>query len=76
MAAKGEIVINAELCKGCGYCANFCPQDCIVMSDKFNSKGYFIPDITEPDKCNGCAICGQLCPDFAIEVYRYQKAAT
>jgi 2-oxoglutarate ferredoxin oxidoreductase subunit delta len=43
------------------------------MSDKFNSKGYFIPEFAEPDNCNGCMICGQLCPDFAIEVFRFEK---
>jgi len=74
--AKGEIVINETICKGCGYCAKFCSRGGIVMSrDKFTPKGYLLPAFSHPEKCNGCGICGWMCPRFAIEVYKYKEAA-
>ncbi len=73
--AKGEIVINETICKGCGYCAKFCSRGGIVMSrDKFTPKGYLLPIFANPEKCNACGICGWMCPRFAIEVYKYTEA--
>ncbi|MDY6844865.1 MAG: 4Fe-4S binding protein [Thermodesulfobacteriota bacterium] len=68
--AKGEIVIAENMCKGCSCCVELCPNDCLVMSDQFNPRGYFYPVFINEDNCTGCAICGLLCPDLAIEVYR------
>ena len=28
---KGKIIIDYDYCKGCGICANECPQHCIEM---------------------------------------------
>ena len=70
--AKGEIVIDEELCKGCGLCVLFCPRGCIAISgEKINPIGYSLPSFVQPEQCNGCGICGWMCPDFAIEVYKY-----
>ena len=70
--AKGEIVINEDLCKGCGLCVEFCSRECIAMpEDKVSSKGSLLASFVNPDMCNGCGICGWMCPDFAIEVYKY-----
>jgi 2-oxoglutarate ferredoxin oxidoreductase subunit delta len=70
--AKGEIVINEELCKGCGLCVEFCSQGCIAMpADKVSPKGSLLASFGNPDKCNGCGVCGWMCPDFAIAVYKY-----
>ncbi|MFQ5903970.1 MAG: ferredoxin family protein [Candidatus Binatia bacterium] len=65
-----EIVIDVERCKGCAYCVIQCPEECIAMSDKFNSKGYIYPEFSKPAECTGCTACARLCPDFAITVYR------
>jgi 2-oxoglutarate ferredoxin oxidoreductase subunit delta len=72
--AQGEIVINEELCLGCGYCENFCPQKCIVISNKTNSSGMFLSKFEFPEKCNACGICSRLCPHYAIDVYRKVEA--
>jgi len=70
--AKGEIVIDANLCKGCGLCTVFCNRGCIELpGDKFTAMGYQLPVLAHPEKCTGCAICGIMCPDFAIEVYKF-----
>ena len=68
--AKGRITIDLERCKGCGYCVEFCPKECIVMGEQSNSFGYFYAVFSDPDSCTGCSICREMCPDFAIEVYR------
>jgi 2-oxoglutarate ferredoxin oxidoreductase subunit delta len=63
---RGVVTINAELCKGCGFCIEFCPADVLEFSGKFNSKGYHPPHAVRPDACTGCGLCGMYCPDFAI----------
>ncbi|MFA4837293.1 MAG: 4Fe-4S binding protein [Dehalococcoidia bacterium] len=70
--AKGEIVINEALCKGCGYCVKFCNQGCIEFSkDRISALGNPIAVVVHPDKCTACAMCGWMCPDYAITVYKY-----
>lgn len=68
--AKGKIVIDTELCKGCKYCINACPKGSIVVGEKFNSMGYFAAHFRHPGKCTGCAICANMCPEIAIEVWK------
>jgi len=45
---KGRITILDDHCKGCGFCAEFCPQDVLVISPRFNKKGYHPPDVVKP----------------------------
>ena len=72
--ARGEIVINERLCRGCGYCAHFCPRGCIeIPGERFTAEGYLLPIFVNPDKCTACGICGWMCPHFAIEVYKLEK---
>ena len=67
---KPEVVIDDEQCQGCGYCAKFCPRQCIVITgDKFTPQGYLLPSFVNPDKCSTCGFCAMLCPRAAIEVY-------
>jgi 2-oxoglutarate ferredoxin oxidoreductase subunit delta len=63
---KGFVTINTELCKGCGFCIEFCPSKVLEFSDEFNSKGYHPPRASKPEACSGCDLCGIYCPDFAI----------
>lgn len=69
MAAKGTIVIDVELCKGCGVCVPACPQSVIERSKKVNGKGYNYLEM-QNDKCTGCTNCAVVCPDGVITVYR------
>ncbi len=63
---RGKVIINAELCKGCGFCIEFCPAKVLEFSSDFNSKGYHPPRAVKPEACTGCDLCGIYCPDFAI----------
>lgn len=63
---RGTVTINPELCKGCGFCIEFCPSGVLAFSDTFNDKGYHTPQAARPEACTGCDLCGAYCPDFAI----------
>lgn len=66
----GKIVIDREVCKGCGYCISACPKGCISQDDKYNDSGYYPAIFSNTGQCTGCAICAYSCPDIAIEVWR------
>jgi 2-oxoglutarate ferredoxin oxidoreductase subunit delta len=72
---KGLVVIDAERCKGCGFCVEFCPTKVLVFSAQMNGKGYHPPLVVEPEACSGCDLCGMYCPDFAIFGIRVKAAA-
>ena len=65
---KGTIQIDRERCKGCALCVEFCPRDCISLSDELNLKGYFVAAFDESTDCNACRNCALMCPDASIEV--------
>lgn len=62
----GILHILKERCKGCGYCIEFCPQDVLVESSEFNSKGYHPPVVLNETACVSCGLCEMICPEFAI----------
>jgi 2-oxoglutarate ferredoxin oxidoreductase subunit delta len=66
---QGEIVVDAEICKGCELCIIACPEETLGLSEKINQKGYRYA-VQLKDNCTGCANCGIICPDAAITVYR------
>jgi len=65
---KGSIQIDGARCKGCALCVEFCPRDCIGLSDELNLKGYFVATFDESADCNACRNCALMCPDACIEV--------
>ena len=71
----GSVFINAEVCKGCAFCIEFCPTDALEFSKEFNRKGYHYPVLKNETLCNGCDLCGMYCPDFAVFGVRYLNPA-
>jgi 2-oxoglutarate ferredoxin oxidoreductase subunit delta len=68
--ARGEVFIDQERCKGCGYCVEFCPAHILAMSNEFNAKGHHYPEVIPEGKCMACDLCGMYCPDFAVHAER------
>ncbi len=62
----GEVHILEDRCKGCGFCVEYCPKDVLVMSERFNQKGYHPPEVVKTGECVNCSLCEMICPDFAI----------
>ena len=76
--AKGRIVVNDVLCKGCALCTTVCPKHVIQMdNDRLTPKGYHPASLVDAEgNCTGCAICAVICPDAAITVYRWVAPKT
>ncbi|MBI3373593.1 MAG: 4Fe-4S binding protein [Betaproteobacteria bacterium] len=64
IVARGIYRINLyrELCKACGLCIAWCPQQ-VLFPD---AQGYPLANAIE--RCVNCKACERHCPDFAIEV--------
>ena len=67
---KGTIHIAEERCKGCALCVEFCPRDCLSLSEELNAKGYFVAAFDDEKDCNACRNCALMCPDACVEVSR------
>lgn len=61
---KAEIIINKDLCKGCGLCVSVCKDFSLKIVDKK-------VEISENPMfgCIGCAHCMAICPSGAIEIH-------
>jgi len=57
-------VIDAELCEGCGICAQVCRYDAISVVEGASGCHYEI----DPIACEGCVACFYQCPSEAIRV--------
>lgn len=63
---RGEILVIEDRCKGCSFCVEYCPNDVLALSSKFNTKGYHPPEVVRPEACVNCGFCRMICPEFAI----------
>ena len=57
---KRRLVVNAELCKGCGKCKRNCPMEAI--SGEIRQ-----PHVIDNEKCIHCGACWGACPFGAID---------
>lgn len=71
-----HITINAEGCKACMLCIDFCPRKSISLGEHLNSRGYHPAEFIKDAGCTGCRICATMCPDVCIEVFRDVRPAS
>lgn len=57
------VVIDEELCTGCGACADICPKAILYVDEEQNVCK--VTDETECDKLRGCE---RVCPMGAISI--------
>ena len=70
---KVNVHINLDRCKGCGYCAEFCPCGVLKMTDELSPKGYNMVKVVDESKCLDCGLCQAMCPEFGIYVTPAEK---
>jgi len=63
---KFKIIIDEDFCKGCNICVEICVPEVFTISEKINTKGYYVPIPTFIEKCNGCQLCDLSCPELAV----------
>jgi len=68
-----RILVDEELCKGCGICIGLCPIKVLEKSNTLSSRGVYLPLPNKKDKCTGCRICEYYCPDMAIFIKNNAK---
>lgn len=57
-----RITIEAEECKGCRLCVEFCPKKCITIGPTINKIGYQYA-VFKSEECTACGICYYVCPE-------------
>ena len=73
---KGHIYVLEDVCKGCGFCIEFCPRKVLERAEHYNAKGYHPPEVADPEACVLCGFCELVCPDFAIWTERETTETT
>jgi 2-oxoglutarate ferredoxin oxidoreductase subunit delta len=63
---RGQVRVIIERCKGCAFCVEYCPKHILLISKKFNKKGYHYPEVIDNGVCVDCNLCEAICPEFAI----------
>ncbi len=64
----GKVFIEKDICKGCGFCIEYCPRKVLEASEEFNKRGYHPPVAVREKDCVACGLCELVCPEFAIYV--------
>lgn len=59
-------IVNQDLCKGCGLCAEKCPFKAITINNKKSN--------VDHNKCYGCGVCAVNCPNDAVKLHRKERS--
>lgn len=70
--SRGDVIINAQLCKGCSLCTVACAPGVLVQSNFLNRQGYYAIAYTGSG-CTGCGVCFYVCPEPGAITVRKRK---
>ena len=59
------VVLDRDLCKGCGLCIDVCKPNVLYISDQFNVLGYQSAQY-KGSGCTGCEACFYTCPEPGV----------
>lgn len=60
--ARGDVLIETDLCKGCFLCVAACPPAVLVERRILNRQGYYAVTYLGSG-CTGCGACFYVCPE-------------
>lgn len=55
-------LVNRDICKGCGNCAEICPSEVYQMEDDKSNP-------IHPEECIECWACVNQCPGESIQLH-------
>jgi 4Fe-4S ferredoxin len=65
-----HLILNSEVCTGCGICVEACPEEAIVLglvgATRRGAVGYAAPIDIDEVKCSYCGVCVVMCPFNAL----------
>ncbi len=70
---RGKIRVDADLCFGCGGCANVCPAGVIAVNDR-DQHTRILEFFWR--RCTYCGRCEEVCPEGAIALSQQFETAT
>jgi len=57
------VIVNEDLCIGCGACVSLCPKKILVLDQKSGKC-----KVTDESKCDRLRGCVKICPVSAIKI--------
>jgi 2-oxoglutarate ferredoxin oxidoreductase subunit delta len=57
------VLIDEELCIGCGMCVSMCPKQILYIDEKTN-----VCKVTDESQCDRLAGCVRACPVNALKI--------
>ena len=55
-----RVVVNSDLCVGCGICKDICPAGAISLEEIA---------VIDSERCTGCGLCLDQCPRGALSLF-------
>jgi len=57
------VIVDEEMCVGCGICVSICPKKILYIDDKSGKC-----KVTDETKCDRLRGCMKVCPVYALKI--------